>query len=270
MGFEIPIDVNFFDHPKTVMLIGLIGSEADVYPLRLWRWCSMYAKNGVVAGGRTQIEGVLRWKGKAGSLHRALIRAGFLEADGKTVHDFMEGVGRAIFLYEQKKQKQREKYAEGILPQTETQSAGILPEENGRIPAIPSHPRNSEKSNPEKPNPAEVLFERFWVAFPRVRKQGKGAARKAFDLACRKTVAETIIAAAEEYAQSAVGKGQFAKSPATWLSQECWQDDRTAWNRSDSPKGASNGKPRQDPGIYDPNADSPSSRASDPGTAEIA
>ena len=270
MGFEIPIDVNFFDHPKTVMLIGLIGSEADVYPLRLWRWCSMYAKNGVVAGGRTQIEGVLRWKGKAGSLHRALIRAGFLEADGKTVHDFMEGVGRAISLYEGKKQRQRERYAGEILPQTETHSPGSLPEENGRLPARYDKKPNPKKPNSENTNPETVLFDRFWEAYPRVRKQGKGAARKAFDLACRKTVAETIIAAAEEYAESAVGKGQFAKCPTTWLNQECWQDDRTAWNRSDSPKGASNGKPRQDPGIYDPNADSPSSRASDPGTAEIA
>ena len=253
MGFEIPIDVNYFEHPKTMMLIGLIGPEADIYPLRLWRWCSMYARNGIIAGGRAQIESAVKWHGAVGVLCRALINAGFLEADGKTVHDFMDGIGRAVFLYEQKKLRQRAKYA-----------AGILPEESGRTPPIPSHPGDSEKSQPGKPNPAEVLFERFWAAFPRIRKQGKGAARKAFAVACQKADAETIIAAAEEYSASPVGKGQFAKSPAAWLNQECWQDDRAAWNRSDNKTGASNAP---DPSLFDPNQQYPKPHDPD---AEIA
>ena len=117
MGFEVPVDVDYFEHPKTLALIGLIGPQADVFPLRLWRWCALYAKDGFVGGGRLQIETAVKWTGKKGDLHRALIKAGFLEKDGKTVHDFMKGIGRAMFLYEQKKLRQREKYARGILPE---------------------------------------------------------------------------------------------------------------------------------------------------------
>lgn len=132
MAFEIPIDVDYFDHPKTMMLIGLIGPLADVFPLRLWRWCARYAKDGVVKGGRAQIESAVKWEGEVGVLHKALIKCGFLEKDGKTVHDYMEHIGRAIYLYEQKKLRQKNKYAADV--------KGILPEESGRIPPILSYP----------------------------------------------------------------------------------------------------------------------------------
>lgn len=72
-------------------------------------------------------------------------------------------------------------------------------------------------------------FERFWLAFPKGRKQSKGAARDAFFKALRKESAETIIAAATHYATTPAGKGQYVKMPSTWLNQECWDDDRAAW-----------------------------------------
>jgi hypothetical protein len=140
MGFEIPVDVDYFEHPKTLMLVGLIGPQADVFPLRLWRWCALYARDGVVKGGRAQLESVVKWSGESGQLHKALVKCGFLEKDGKTVHDWHFHIGRSIYLYEQKKLRQRQKYA-----------AGILPEETGRIPPIPSHPIQDEKSNPPLP-----------------------------------------------------------------------------------------------------------------------
>ncbi len=144
MGFEIPVDVDYFEHPKTLFLVGLAGACADVYPLRLWRWCALYAKNGFIRGGKVQIEAAVKWTGDPGALHSALMKAGFLERDGKTVHDWNLHIGRSILLYERKKQKQREKY-----------SAGILPEETGRIPPIPSHPIQDEINNPPLPPKGE-------------------------------------------------------------------------------------------------------------------
>lgn len=75
-------------------------------------------------------------------------------------------------------------------------------------------------------------FIRFWDAFPRLRRTGKGNAWKAWKLAIRKAAAEEIIAAAAEYAASEVGRGQYVKGPAPWLTGEHWQDDRTAWSPS--------------------------------------
>lgn len=128
MGFEIPIDVDYFDHPKTMKLIGILrNQEADIYPLRLWRYAAKYARDGVIKGGSAEIESAVRWRGQPGRLSSALIQVGFVESDGRTIHDWKRGIGRAIFLYEEKKRKQREKYAE---------EHGILPEEPGRIPPI--------------------------------------------------------------------------------------------------------------------------------------
>lgn len=135
MGFEIPIDSAYSGHPKTLHLIALTGKpEADAYPIRLWMWAAEYAKDGVVGGGPPQVELACRWRGTPGKLAKALVKAGFMEVDGKTIHDWMEHVGRAIAIYEEKKRIQREKYAA---------SKGINPavfRKNSTYPSNPSNP----------------------------------------------------------------------------------------------------------------------------------
>jgi hypothetical protein len=120
VGFEIPVDLAYFDHPKTLKLIAFTGkSEADIYPLRLWKWAAEYARNGRVDGGAGQIELACKWRGRPGALHKALVDAGFIEKDGVTIHDWMEHIGRAILIYDEKKRKKREKYAleHGLVPE---------------------------------------------------------------------------------------------------------------------------------------------------------
>lgn len=80
---------------------------------------------------------------------------------------------------------------------------------------------------------AEALFERFWKSYPSQRRGGRKTCRKAWDQALGDTDAETLIAAATEYAASPVGRGQFAKSPAAWLNGGHWTDDRLAWQHAD-------------------------------------
>ena len=132
MGFEIPLDVDYPDHPKVQQLIALTKNrEADAFPTRLWTWAAKYAADGKVKGGAAQIESICRWRGKAGALHAAMVACGFLEKDGITIHDWMARAGRMIQLYEEKKTRQREKYnakTKGILPQ----NARILPAETGK------------------------------------------------------------------------------------------------------------------------------------------
>lgn len=78
----------------------------------------------------------------------------------------------------------------------------------------------------------DSLFSRFWKSFPSIRKTGKRKAQEAFAKACKRADAETIIAAAAEYAASEVGRGEFCKGPTPWLNGDCWLDDRAAWNPS--------------------------------------
>lgn len=194
MGFEIPIDVDFPNHPKSIQLIGILGDRADVYPLRLWMWCAKFAKNGIIKGGADQVEMACAWKGKPGKLHAALIESGFIEHDGFTVHDWQEHAGRKLEQYEKKKRNQREK--DRLKKEAEyaadsggpsTQSSGSLPAEfrqssgtvGGSLPTANETKRNETKPHEIKPNetpPAasSEILSISMLAQKATFKQGKG------------------------------------------------------------------------------------------------
>lgn len=155
MGFEIPLDCDYTEHPKAIKIIALLGKRADIFPLRLWCWAAKFAKKGVIDGGAKQIEAACKWDGKPGALHAALIEAKVLEADGKTIHDWMEHAGRKVEAYEKKKVAQRESYkkkSSGIIPN----SAGILPEETGILPEFCQHSANMPFINEKKRKETET------------------------------------------------------------------------------------------------------------------
>lgn len=77
----------------------------------------------------------------------------------------------------------------------------------------------------------EDQFELFWRSYP--RRVAKGAARKAFDKAIKKTTLENMTRAIREYIARKPEKIDF-KHPATWLNSECW-DDEWALPRCASP-----------------------------------
>lgn len=84
----------------------------------------------------------------------------------------------------------------------------------------------NKKRAPREHNPE---FDKFWECFPRGRKKGRGEAIKAWKKAIKLESPEIITASALEYSKSDEGRGQYVKMPATWLNQQCWLDDRTAW-----------------------------------------
>jgi len=67
-------------------------------------------------------------------------------------------------------------------------------------------------------------FAVFWLAYP--RRIAKGAARKAFALAIRKTTLEAILSAIEAYKKHKPEQIDFCH-PATWLNAERWDDEWT-------------------------------------------
>lgn len=81
------LDLNYFDHPKTVRLVGLLGRGAEILPVRLWVYAAKYlAETGEFIGFSPQeIESIARWWGKSGEMVDAMIQAqdekglGFLE-----------------------------------------------------------------------------------------------------------------------------------------------------------------------------------------------
>jgi hypothetical protein len=171
MGFEIPLDVDYSEHPKTLHLITLLkDATADAYPTRLWCWCAKFAKDGILKGDPVSTaEKAVRWKGKAGKCHAAMVEAGFLDKDGKRVHDWKKHAGRKIKQYEIKKENQRQKYAKEIgdddddsppnssgrsaeeFRQTATTQGGILPPmQGGILPTLNETKRNETKIDQTK------------------------------------------------------------------------------------------------------------------------
>lgn len=86
------LDLDYFDHPKTKRLVGLLGRGSDGLPIRLWCYCGKYhAENGDLTGYLAQdLESLIGWWGQPGKAVEALIKFGFLDqtATGFKVHDW--------------------------------------------------------------------------------------------------------------------------------------------------------------------------------------
>jgi len=88
--------------------------------------------------------------------------------------------------------------------------------------------------NQEPSKGAGDRFEKFWKSYP--RKQGKGAAEKAWIKAHINGSFDSVLTALESQKQSEQWKkdnGQFVPNPATWLNQRRWEDEIPGGNHSD-------------------------------------
>jgi hypothetical protein len=78
---------------------------------------------------------------------------------------------------------------------------------------------------PEGGSAGVGTFEEFWETYP--RKEGKIAARRAWDKAVKITNPDKIVAAVREYPFD-LTRRRYIKHPATWLNAGCWEDDLPA------------------------------------------
>ena len=117
---------------------------------------------------------------------------------------------------------------EGVYPAESVPAGGA--EDSG----VESVPADETRKTPD------AAFDRFWSIYP--RKEGKGAARKAFGKARKKVALEAMLSAVELQKQSPQWNrddGRYIPMPATWLNQERW---------GDSPNDAGCPRPEQPPG----------------------
>lgn len=100
------IDVDFFNHPKTVRFcVELGGHRAEVLPVRLWAHVAKYHSEDAFLKDYSPatIAKVLGWKEDAEKLVQALLNCGFIEQKkgGFKVHDFNEHNGH-LALYKER------------------------------------------------------------------------------------------------------------------------------------------------------------------------
>lgn len=89
---SLNLDLDFFDHPKTKRLIGLLGRGAEILPIKLWAYCGKFhSKDGRLTDYTVQeIESIVGWWGEKERMVAALVKCGFLEPDqtGFKIHDW--------------------------------------------------------------------------------------------------------------------------------------------------------------------------------------
>jgi hypothetical protein len=94
----------------------------------------------------------------------------------------------------------------------------------------------------------EEQFNAFWCAYP--NKKGKGDARKAFDIAIKKTTLERMLDAITKYVANKPD-WQAYKHPGPWLRAERWDDE---WEPQQAKASTYNfgGRPIRDEDIIRP------------------
>lgn len=93
---SLNLDLNYFDHAKTMRIETLLGNGADVLPIRLWTYVGRHSPElGCLAMLEAELERICRWWGEKGAMVSAMIEIGFLERDGELfqVHDWHDHSG---------------------------------------------------------------------------------------------------------------------------------------------------------------------------------
>jgi len=95
---SLNLDLDYFDHPKTKRLIGLLGRGAEVLPIRLWCYCGKYhRRDGSLTDYSPQeIETIVGWWGQKGEAIEAMVRVGLLDMSRENtfrVHDWKQHAG---------------------------------------------------------------------------------------------------------------------------------------------------------------------------------
>lgn len=143
---HVELDVDFFDHPKTVDLRARIGDKnADVYPLRLWTWAAKYARNGFINTAQ-RLEYACGWQGDRGVLAEILVETGFLDSvsGGYKIHGWEDRSGNFFQQYERKLVRMRE-YAR------QKRAGGVTVERHEVAPSTIGFPPKLEEPAPAPP-----------------------------------------------------------------------------------------------------------------------
>jgi hypothetical protein len=244
---DILIDVNLPQNPKTTRLMRALRvsrREAVGTLAMLWAHARRYFPDGTLRfENALELAEVIDWKGDPTKLTKALRDTGWLDVDedGVTkIHDWQEHAGKLVreqIADRERKRAARLALSAGSPPDVRRNSAAVRRNSDPSVavpvavavtvPSLPPTPPGSPTTGPtddkEDPDPP---FDGFWQSYP--RKEGKGAARKAWSkIKAPAALLPKILAAVEKAKtcrQWQEDGGRFIPHPATWLNQERWDD----------------------------------------------
>ena len=208
------LDLDYRTHPKTVRLIGLLGREAEIFPIRLWCYCGKHhSVDGKLLGYSSQeIESAVGWWGKPEEMIKAMLKTKHIIAlaDGFQIVDWLEHNGHLAMFKERARKASAARW--GLRNPTSNPKELIKESyKQSPIPTIPTVPTNNN------------TFALFWKAYP--RKVARDVALKTWGkLAPQGDLLKTILSALESHKKQWTDK-KFIPYPATWLNQKRWEDE---------------------------------------------
>ena len=152
------LDLDYFNHPKTMRLVSVLGKGSEVLPLKLWCYCGKFhSENGKLIGySASELEFTLGWWGKEGELINALIKVELLEKieNGFRVHDWTKHEGHLKSFKERAskaaqirwKKIKCSKHATSMLEPCLTNAPAVP---NQTVPTKPTTKKESKKEKPE-------------------------------------------------------------------------------------------------------------------------
>lgn len=121
------LDPDYFEHPKTKRLIGLLGKGAESYPIKLWCYCAKYhPEKGIFLDySAEEIEGILCWDGEKTILVNALVKVGFLHKKGNKyeINDWLDHEGHIAKFKQRSKLAAKARWKNIIKPSNATSNA---------------------------------------------------------------------------------------------------------------------------------------------------
>lgn len=242
------LDLDYFDHPKTKRLVGLLGRGAEALPIRLWSYCGKYhSDDGKLTGySAHEIESICAWWGRKGEMVEAFMKVGFLvrTENGFQVHEWKDHQGHLPVFKERGKkaaQARWQKYRdESLKHATSITQAGVkqcpipnhtLPnQEKKKTETIPRAPVSEVQVSERKEIPRlsrgtleqDEAFKAFWDAYP-ARNGKKLEEQESFRRFCLIPIEEwpQVIQAAGNYAKcEQVRDGVGIKDPKNFLGNQ--------------------------------------------------
>lgn len=150
------LDLDYFSHPKTKRLVGLLGRGAEVLPIKLWSYCGKFhSEDGRLTGYTVQeIESIVEWWGKPGESVTALVRVGYLhnEGDAFRIHQWAEHEGHIVAFRERAKVGAQARWSkikgECLTDATSIAKGGAEQCPIPTKPPDPTGPKNSDAAHP--------------------------------------------------------------------------------------------------------------------------
>lgn len=173
---SLNLNLNYFDHMKTIRLVARLGPGAAELPIRLWAWVGNHQpESGRLSLLENELESICHWWGEKGAMVTAFIETGFLKKiDEKNemyeINDWLEHSGHLAVFHKRAKKAARKRWG---LHKKKVDASSNASSSNKQCSSRAVHSR----AVPYQHTPI-AAFESLWNLYP--RKLGKDAALKSF------------------------------------------------------------------------------------------